>query len=103
MALDILHAVLIAAAIGATYDVARRALIKRVTVAMPQADKLELLDLKARVDENERAFKAICVDWRSRFNELEQQVTALPSQVETKVAGTIAAVNALPSAPKQWR
>lgn len=94
---DLLHVVLIAAAIGATYDVARRMLARG---APPSGDYAALA---ARVDEMERAFKATLIDWRSRFNELDTRVEALPEQVQSKVAGTVAAIGALPSAPKQWR
>lgn len=94
---DLLHVVLIAGAIGAAYDIARRSFARRA----PESG--ELAALVARVDEMERAFKATLIDWRSRFNELDQRVEALPEQVQTKVAGTVAAIGALPSAPKQWR
>lgn len=97
---DLLHFVLIAVAIGAAYDVARRWLSVR---RAPVGAEPGLSALAARVDENERAFKAVCVDWRVRFNELEKQVQTLPSEVQSKVAGTVAAIGALPSAPKAWR
>ena len=94
--LEILTLTVIAGGIAAAYDVARRWLSAK-------AGPSDLAALTARVDENERAFKAVLVDWRTRFNELDMKVDALPKHVDAKVAGTIAAVGALPSAPKQWR
>lgn len=94
--IQVMWGMLIAGGICAAYDIARRWLSAK-------EGPNDLTALAARVDENERAFKAVLVDWRARFNELEQKVDALPKHVDAKVAGTIAAVGALPSAPKQWR
>lgn len=101
---DLLHVVLIAAGIGTAYDVARR-ILRRYDNAPNDYTVLaqRYAELRERVDENERAFKATLLDWRSRFNELDSKVQSLPGEVQTKVAGTVAAIGALPSAPKQWR
>jgi|SRR5215510_5286299 len=94
----ILYALTIAAGVACAYDVARRAL---ATKKPSSPDELQALN--ARLTELDGAFKAALIDWRARFNELDASVQALPQEVNSKVAGTIAAVGALPSAPKGWR
>lgn len=111
LATSILQYILIAAALAAAYDIARRWLstrqsdpeFRRVVTERLAVEMDKLSKLQAQVDENERAFKAVLLDWRARFNELDSEVKALPKHVESKVAGTVAAIGALPSAPKQWR
>ena len=101
-----IHTILIAGAMAAAYDLARKAL-RQLRPSSPPPISLAIYGridaLAERVETNERAFKATLLDWRSRFDELDKKVEQLPHAIDSKVAGTVAAIGALPSAPKQWR
>jgi len=98
---ELINTLLIAGSLAGAYDLTRRML--RQLRQPPPLDSSKLQALTERVDTNERAFKATLLDWRARFDELDKKVDALPTAVESKVAGTVAALGALPTAQKQWR
>lgn len=100
MAIELINTILGAAIAGAAYDLLRR-LVNTIKIKPASAE--QLVALADRVETNERAFKATLIDWKFRFDELDRKVTSLPGEVQSKVAGTVAAIGAMPSVPKQWR